>query len=74
MLEPGRIMESLTSSGSTPGGTNRRDSKRGKDGVPVLEAAVECCRKERREGAAVVVVVVLGMEREKEEKEVRACE
>lgn len=56
-------MESLTWVGSTPGGMNKRGfSEGGREGVRVLEAGIEECRRERREG--VMVVVVVGMERE----------
>lgn len=73
MLEAGRIMESVTSSGSIPGGMKRKrgSTERGSEEglLLVLEAAagVEWLRrKERRER---VVVVDLGMEREEEEEE-----
>jgi hypothetical protein len=63
MLEKGRIMESLISVGSTPGGMNKKGfSEGGREGVRVLEAGIEECRRVRKEG--VVVVVVVGMERE----------
>jgi hypothetical protein len=56
-------MESLISVGSTPGGMNKKDfSEGGREGVRVLEAGIEECRRVRKEG--VVVVVVVGMERE----------
>jgi hypothetical protein len=56
-------MESLISVGSTPGGMNKKGfSEGGREGVRVLEAGIEECRRVRKEG--VVVVVVVGMERE----------
>jgi hypothetical protein len=55
-------MESLISVGSTPGGMNKKGfSEGGREGVRVLEAGIEECRRVRKEG---VVVVVVGMERE----------
>ena len=57
MLEKGRIMEWLIWAGSSPGGMNKRGFS---EGVRVLEAGIEECRKERGEG----VMVVLGIERE----------